>query len=678
MLALGPKSPDPLLPQQSTPPTSSSQSSDPSQLQSLQSVQAVTTATTQSVQSSDHIASFTLSSLDFGHSAPTPESEEPRQSVHVHLSQSSSPTLSALSPISSLLLCSSPPVYGIRAADLASAMDQMAYSPLPPPHSVFPWLHGLHPDNDLQLAFLDPKKQAQSPATFRNITLVKLGSLAACKLKGTVPHKDFLPDMASNQPGFLNLDPPKGVGLRNFHIQVAKIATLSDIVVYSKKGLPTDRLLGLAQRISQAQIYHRSINTNFPVYNTYIVLDPFEVFEQNYPDLVGISSTGKCYDHARDFLYHERREMTAMSAATQVTEKMYFGNLADTADESDVAQFDVYVECISQASIPTLDYMRTIDQSMAVGPHPVSAHLDFPSSGSLMLGNLTDSDLDLIVLFCEWLHKHTHENNHRVLLFCLDGYTETSMLGLAYLMYTTGVSAPQAYIDLHKKYDRAFFTFPADLVLLNHLQPRLLQRSPTAVTIAREPIPDWFMLMDGSLPSKIFPHVYLGNLGHANNPELLRHLGIKRVLSVGEVIDWHQYDRDKEWFTRLMYVDQVQDDGIDSLSRSIEDCLEFLDEGFRVHEPTLVHCRVGVSRSATVCIAEAMRREGMSLPRAYLFVRARRLNVIIQPNLRFMYELMKWEEDESARRGVVRHRRDMEWAVLCREIAAMNKAYIPT
>ena len=39
-----------------------------------------------------------------------------------------------------------------------------------------------------------------------------------------------------------------------------------------------------------------------------------------------------------------------------------------------------------------------------------------------------------------------------------------------------------------------------------------------------------------------------------------------------------------------------------------------------------------------------MRALGLSLPRAYCFVRARRLNVIIQPHLRFIYELLKWEE----------------------------------
>jgi dual specificity MAP kinase phosphatase len=106
----------------------------------------------------------------------------------------------------------------------------------------------------------------------------------------------------------------------------------------------------------------------------------------------------------------------------------------------------------------------------------------------------------------------------------------------------------------------------------------------------------------------------------------------------------------------------------------------------------LVHCRVGVSRSASICIAEVMRRTSLSLPRAYLFVRARRLNVIIQPNLRFMYELMKWEEFEFARnleRRVLdpfadtgeqqrEYKREMEWAWLCKEIADLNKTYTVT
>lgn len=74
----------------------------------------------------------------------------------------------------------------------------------------------------------------------------------------------------------------------------------------------------------------------------------------------------------------------------------------------------------------------------------------------------------------------------------------------------------------------------------------------------------------------------------------------------------------------------------------------------------------------------------LSYPRAYCYVRARRLNVIIQPHLRFSYELLKWEEELGRRRmeadkeqglEVVKWKRDLEWETIAREIAAMNRPY---
>jgi dual specificity MAP kinase phosphatase len=107
-----------------------------------------------------------------------------------------------------------------------------------------------------------------------------------------------------------------------------------------------------------------------------------------------------------------------------------------------------------------------------------------------------------------------------------------------------------------------------------------------------------------------------------------------------------------------------------------------------------VHCRVGVSRSATICIAEVMRSMGLSFPRAYCFVRARRLNVIIQPHLRFAYELMKWEERLRSGGAATNTRggggggeeggedgggggfkRELEWGEIAREVALMNRPY---
>lgn len=41
-----------------------------------------------------------------------------------------------------------------------------------------------------------------------------------------------------------------------------------------------------------------------------------------------------------------------------------------------------------------------------------------------------------------------------------------------------------------------------------------------------------------------------------------------------------------------------------------------LEKGKQDGTATLVHCRVGVSRSATICIAQVMACKGLSFPRA--------------------------------------------------------------
>jgi dual specificity MAP kinase phosphatase len=65
----------------------------------------------------------------------------------------------------------------------------------------------------------------------------------------------------------------------------------------------------------------------------------------------------------------------------------------------------------------------------------------------------------------------------------------------------------------------------------------------------------------------------------------------------------------------------------------------------------------------------------MSFPRAYCFVRARRLNVIIQPHLKFAYELLKWEEYLQEKKGDCGFKRELEWGEIAREIALMNRPY---
>lgn len=71
-----------------------------------------------------------------------------------------------------------------------------------------------------------------------------------------------------------------------------------------------------------------------------------------------------------------------------------------------------------------------------------------------------------------------------------------------------------------------------------------------------------------------------------------------------------------------------------------------------------------------------MREMNVPFAQAYCFVRARRLNVIIQPHLRFAYELLKWEESlQQQADATAPVKRVMEWGEVTREIALMNRPY---
>lgn len=69
----------------------------------------------------------------------------------------------------------------------------------------------------------------------------------------------------------------------------------------------------------------------------------------------------------------------------------------------------------------------------------------------------------------------------------------------------------------------------------------------------------------------------------------------------------------------------VSDDGIDSLRGQFGQVCDWIDAARAEGGKVLVHCRVGVSRSATITIAYVMKHLGLPLVDAYLLVRSRRL-----------------------------------------------------
>ena len=79
--------------------------------------------------------------------------------------------------------------------------------------------------------------------------VVKLGDdLSKSRIKGAVSAHEVLAPSAH----FLMADPPEGFSVRNFQIQTAKLAAMSDIVIYAEDDDSHSGLVELANQFAMA------------------------------------------------------------------------------------------------------------------------------------------------------------------------------------------------------------------------------------------------------------------------------------------------------------------------------------------------------------------------------------------------------------------------------------------
>ena len=149
-----------------------------------------------------------------------------------------------------------PVVYSIDAPALKAALDHAAAYPLPDAKQVFPWLHGLHPENQVQQAYFIARRKTarRTPKCLRGITLVKAGGdLSRARLRGAIAPSEVLAPSGLRDAAFCDIDPKEGFSVRNFHIQSAKLAICSDVVVYKDDATKMEELRLTAQKFARAQ-----------------------------------------------------------------------------------------------------------------------------------------------------------------------------------------------------------------------------------------------------------------------------------------------------------------------------------------------------------------------------------------------------------------------------------------
>lgn len=293
--------------------------------------------------------------------------------------------------------------------------------------------------------------------------------------------------------------------------------------------------------------------------------------------------------------------MSNMSKASEIADNVWLGPTPDSLfcpPSEDDEMFDIFVEANDLAQSPDTRTLKRIGERSYSAPQ----HLEFPSSGSIMPQTNIKSGFEPLKVMCEWIQrladpritagasedeeydsdgdlsmKLLNPRPRKVLIHCTDGYTESTLLALAYYMYAEQIPAHEAWLRLHCEKKRNFFAYPSDVALLASLQPRLVPSlSFTSKVRPTQMEPTWISRIDGSLPSRILPYMYLGNLAHANNPDLLKAMGIKRLLSVGEPANWTRAQVDSWGAKDLLFVDRVQDNGVDPLMKEFERCLEFI------------------------------------------------------------------------------------------------------
>ncbi|XP_034127826.1 protein phosphatase Slingshot isoform X1 [Drosophila guanche] len=132
-------------------------------------------------------------------------------------------------------------------------------------------------------------------------------------------------------------------------------------------------------------------------------------------------------------------------------------------------------------------------------------------------------------------------------------------------------------------------------------------------------------------PTKIFEHVYLGSEWNASNLEELQKNGVRHILNVTREID-NFFPGTFEYFNVRVY-----DDEKTNLLKYWDDTYRYITRAKAEGSKVLVHCKMGVSRSASVVIAYAMKAYKWEFQRALDHVKERRS--CIKPNKNFLSQL---------------------------------------
>uniref|UniRef100_A0A8C3APL3 Protein phosphatase Slingshot homolog 1 n=1 Tax=Cyclopterus lumpus TaxID=8103 RepID=A0A8C3APL3_CYCLU len=213
---------------------------------------------------------------------------------------------------------------------------------------------------------------------------------------------------------------------------------------------------------------------------------------------------------------------------------------------------------------------------------------------------------------------------------------------------TTRLDSPTMFVDKPSERERTGCLIKTKLrsimmcrdlenVTCKQIRTELEQHMNCNLKEYKEYIDNEMLLILGQMDKAtlIFDHVYLGSEWNASNLEELQESGVGYILNITREID--------NFFpgTFSYHNIRVYDEDATDLLAHWNETYNFIVKAKKNRSKCLVHCKMGVSRSASTVIAYAMKEFGWSLEKAYTFVKQKRS--ITRPNAGFMRQLAEYE-----------------------------------
>jgi serine/threonine/tyrosine-interacting protein len=131
---------------------------------------------------------------------------------------------------------------------------------------------------------------------------------------------------------------------------------------------------------------------------------------------------------------------------------------------------------------------------------------------------------------------------------------------------------------------------------------------------------------------QILDNIYLGDFRAADDISILRDNGITHIINCAKDIP-EVFPTDFEYLSL-----NLKDTPNEDLIEAISDSMNFMKNAKKV----FIHCKQGVSRSASIVLAYLIKYENMKYDTALSFLQMKRF--CVNPNLGFESQLRKFEE----------------------------------